>query len=88
VPRNKDIQEVIQADEGESLIIHRVLDAFPKQEDEWLCTNIVSTRCTSHWKIYIVIINSGSYENVVALTTVEKLKLLTKDHIFRTSLLG
>ncbi|XP_056694837.1 uncharacterized protein [Spinacia oleracea] len=73
-------QEVLHADKGESLVIRRILNAAPIEEDEWLRHNIFHTRCTSHGKICNVIIDSGSCENVVAATMVEKLKLPTKDH--------
>jgi hypothetical protein len=45
-----------------------------------LRNNIFHTRCTSHGKVYNVIIDGGSCENVVAVTMVEKLKLKTEDH--------
>ncbi|XP_021758696.1 uncharacterized protein LOC110723661 [Chenopodium quinoa] len=73
-------EEVLHADEGKSLVIRRILNAAPVKEDEWLRNNIFQTQCTSHGKICDVIIDSGSCENVIAATMVEKLKLPTKDH--------
>ena len=58
--KNEDIEEFIQADEGESLIIRRVLNASPVRKDEWLRKNIFHNRCSSHEKIYDVIIDRGS----------------------------
>ncbi|XP_021737357.1 uncharacterized protein LOC110703884 [Chenopodium quinoa] len=75
-------EEVLHADEGESLVIRRTLNAAPVKEDEWLRNNIFHTRCTSHGKICDVIIDSVSCENVIAATMVEKLKLPTKDHLY------
>uniref|UniRef100_A0A2N9EJL2 Integrase catalytic domain-containing protein n=1 Tax=Fagus sylvatica TaxID=28930 RepID=A0A2N9EJL2_FAGSY len=43
-------------------------------------TSNTSRRCTSHGKVCNVIIDGGSYENVVVATMVEKLKLKNEDH--------
>jgi hypothetical protein len=49
-------------------------------EDEWLRNNIFHTKCIYHGKVYSVIIDGGSCENVVVATMLEKLKLKTEDH--------
>lgn len=48
--------------------------------ESWLRHNIFYTRCTSQGKVYNVIIDNGSYENVVANYMVEKLKLPIETH--------
>lgn len=49
-------EEVIYADQGESLIAQRSLKVA-YVEDEWLQHNIFHTRCTSHGKVCDVIID-------------------------------
>ena len=72
-------KEVVFADQGEALVIQGSLKvAYAK--DEWLGNNIFHTRCTSHGKVFNVIIDEGSCENVVAATMVEKMKLETENH--------
>ena len=72
-------EEVVFAIQGEVLVLQRSLKvAYTK--DEWLWNNIFHTRCTSHGKVFDVIIDGGSCENVVAATMVEKLKLKTENH--------
>ena len=72
-------EEITYADRGETLVVQRSLKVT-YVEDEWLRNNIFHTRCTSHGKVCIVIIDGGSCENVVAATMVEKPKLKTEDH--------
>ena len=50
------------------------------EEDNWLQNDIFHTMCTSHGKVCNVIIDGGSYENVIATTMVEKLNLKMVDH--------
>ena len=49
-------------------------------DKSWLRHNIFHTKCTSRGKVYILIIDGGSCENVVSTTMVEKLGLKTEDH--------
>jgi hypothetical protein len=72
-------EEITYAVRGEAIVVQRSLKAT-FVEDEWLRNNIFHTRCISHGKVYNVIIDGGSCENVVAATMVEKLKLKTEDH--------
>jgi hypothetical protein len=72
-------EELVVADQGESLIIRRSLHASTK-EAHWLRNNIFHTRCTVAGKVCDVIIDSGSCENVVSNYMVDKLKLPTESH--------
>lgn len=49
-------------------------------QDSWLRTNIFRTRCTSKGKVCQVIIDSGSFENMVSKEMVDKLKLKCDTH--------
>ncbi|XP_073107884.1 uncharacterized protein [Elaeis guineensis] len=74
-------EEEVPADDGESLMIRRALNAAMMTEDEsWPRHNIFHTRCTTKGKVCKVIIDGGSYENIIANYMVEKLKLPTKAH--------
>ncbi|XP_022899409.1 uncharacterized protein LOC111412720 [Olea europaea var. sylvestris] len=73
-------EEVIYADHGESLVVYRSLSAAHVEDDDWFRNNIFHTKCTSHGKVCDVIVDGGSYENVIATSMVEKLKLKTEDH--------
>ena len=68
-------EEITYAVREEAIMVQRSLKVT-FMEDEWLRNNIFHTRCTSHGKVYNVIIDGGSCENVVAATMVEKLKKL------------
>lgn len=65
---------------GEVLVIRRALNSSPVKDEVWLCNNIFHTRCTSQGKVCDVIIDSGSCENVVSNTMVQKLPLKTEKH--------
>ena len=74
-------EEVTYADHGMSLIIQRNLSVAREEEDEdWLRKNVFHTKCTSHGKVCVVIIDSGSFENVVSTVMVDKLGLKTVQH--------
>ena len=78
----KDVEdgEVTYADDGNSLVIQKSLSIVCEDGEDWLRKNIFHTRCTCHGKICNVIIDSGSFENVVATEMVKKLKLKTEQH--------
>nr|GEY34704.1 hypothetical protein [Tanacetum cinerariifolium] len=69
----------VYADQGE-LLLFRNLSAQRKSKDDWLRHNIFYTRCTSHGKVCDIIIDGGSFENVLSLNMVKKLQLKTEDH--------
>ncbi|GAV79154.1 hypothetical protein CFOL_v3_22619 [Cephalotus follicularis] len=72
--------EIIYADQGESLVLRRILNVAVSDKDQWLRNNIFHTKCTSKGKTCNVIIDGGSCENVVSETMVEKLGLKTEMH--------
>ncbi|GJR56225.1 RNA-directed DNA polymerase [Tanacetum coccineum] len=75
--------ELVYPDRGEALVIQRVLNvAVSKSVDDnsWLRNNIFRTKCTFKGKIYDMIIDGGSCENVVSTYMVEKLGMKTEDH--------
>ena len=60
----------------------RVLDMHVKVDDlENQMENIFHTRCHAHNKICNLIINCGSYTNVVSIELVRKLNLHTTKHL-------
>lgn len=67
-------------DVGHNLVIRRLLNASPCQEEEWLISNIFQTGCTSYGRVFNVIIDSGSCTNVVSEEMVSKLGLKTEPH--------
>ncbi|KAH9667837.1 Endonuclease [Citrus sinensis] len=79
----KDVEdgEVTYVDNGNSLVIQKSLSIVCEDGEDWLRKNIFHTRCTCHGKICNVIIDSGSFENVVATKMVKKLKLKTEQHL-------
>jgi hypothetical protein len=75
-----DEEDVIYGDTGEMLVVRRVLNSSPVQDDVWLRNNIFHTRCSSHGKVCDVIIDSESCENVISEIMVQKLPLKTEKH--------
>jgi hypothetical protein len=75
-----DEENVTYGDIGELLVIRRALNSNLINDEVWLRNNIFHTRCTSHDKVYDVIIDSGSCENAVTETMVQKLPLKTEKH--------
>ena len=52
----------------------------PKKEEDLQRHNIFKTRCTVSQRVCDLIIDSGSSENIVSKTMVDKLKLSTQPH--------
>ena len=73
---HEDDQEefVENADEGEMLVIRRVLSNQRVIKDEQR-ENIFHSRCTVQGKVCSLIIDGGSCANVVSLSMIEKLDL-------------
>ncbi len=67
-------------DEGEALVIRRLLRVEMSQEEDWLRESIFQTRCTSYGKVCNVTIDSGSCTNVVSEEMVMKLAMKTEPH--------
>nr|GEY06676.1 hypothetical protein [Tanacetum cinerariifolium] len=75
--------EVVYPDRGEILVTRRLLNIAVLDQDNdttWFQTNIFRTQCTTKGKICTVIIDGGSYENMVSTTMVEKLGLPIHNH--------
>ncbi|GJT19597.1 RNA-directed DNA polymerase [Tanacetum coccineum] len=80
---NEDASVTLYPDQGEALIVRRVLTSVvtpPDNDTTWLRHNIFRTQCTSKGRVCTVIIDGGSCENMVAKTMVDKLGLPTTDH--------
>ncbi|KAL3507467.1 hypothetical protein ACH5RR_032849 [Cinchona calisaya] len=76
IDENETEQEkVIYGDEGEALVVQCILKTAHVELDKWTRHNIFHTRCISYDKMCIVILDSGSCENVVPTIIVEKLQL-------------
>ncbi|PKU87302.1 RNA-directed DNA polymerase [Dendrobium catenatum] len=76
----QETEQIIPADEGELLVIRRLLNTQYEPKRQWLRHNIFRTRCTVHGKVCNLIIDSGSCENVVSSLMIEKLQLATQPH--------
>nr|GEX01271.1 reverse transcriptase domain-containing protein [Tanacetum cinerariifolium] len=76
--------ELVYPERREALVIQRVLNvAVSKSVDDslWLCNNIFRTKCTSKEKNCDMIIDGGSYENVIYTYMVKKLGMKIEDHL-------
>ncbi|OMO69839.1 reverse transcriptase [Corchorus capsularis] len=69
---------LVHADQGESLVVQKVLHITQTSPGEdWKRKNVFHTRCTCQGKICMVIIDSGSFENLASMEMVQKLGLKT-----------
>ena len=64
--------------EGEMLVLRCALSDLKSKEEQQ--ENIFHSQCTVHGKVYSMIIDGGSYANVVSLSIVEKLNLHPSGH--------
>uniref|UniRef100_A0A2N9HAC1 RNA-directed DNA polymerase n=1 Tax=Fagus sylvatica TaxID=28930 RepID=A0A2N9HAC1_FAGSY len=72
-------EEFCDADfDAESLVIRRVMTV--QEDNQWLRHNIFRTYCVSHGKKCVLMIDSGSCENMVSKVMVDKLKLSCDRH--------
>ena len=77
----KDEEKVAYGDIRLSIVVQRNLKvSCVVDDDNWIRKNVFHTKCTSHRRLCMVIIDSGSFENVVSLKMVQKLKLETIPH--------
>ncbi|GKD18364.1 hypothetical protein Tco_1207522 [Tanacetum coccineum] len=77
---DKPGDELVYPDRREALVIQRVLNvAVSKSVDDnsWLRNNVFRSKCTFKGKIYDMIIDGGSCENVVSTYMVKKLGMKT-----------
>nr|GFB73183.1 hypothetical protein [Tanacetum cinerariifolium] len=75
--------EILHPDQGESLVIQRVLSVTPSKsidDDSWRRNNIFCTKYNSKYNVCNMINDGGSCENAVSTYMVEKLALKTMDH--------
>ena len=63
-----DKDELTMPDHGTSLVVQMSLKigAAPSEEN-WLQSNVFHAKCTSMDRVFLVIIDSGSFENCVSL---------------------
>ena len=62
----EDEDEFIMSDHETFLVAQRSLKmGSTGSEEDWLRSNVFHTKCTSKGKVYLVIIDSGSFENCV-----------------------
>jgi len=69
-------EEVAGADEGKMLVLQRALSTQKSEKDEQR-ENIFHSRYTKQDKVCSSVIDGGSCANVVSLSMIEKLNLLT-----------
>nr|GFB47885.1 reverse transcriptase domain-containing protein [Tanacetum cinerariifolium] len=80
---DKPGDELVYPDRREALVIERVLNMDVSKsvdDNSWLRNNSFRTKCTFKGKIYDMIIDGGSCENVVSTYMVEQLGMKTEDH--------
>ncbi|PKI60192.1 hypothetical protein CRG98_019380 [Punica granatum] len=70
----QDVGVYDEDDYSQALVIRKLMLA-PKQEDESQRNKLFQTRCLIKSRTFIVIIDSGSQENIIGKAMVEKLKL-------------
>ena len=74
-------KKVTYVDQGLSIVVqHNLKLACEKSEEDWLQTNVFHTWCTTKGRTYLVIIDSGSFKNVVSEEMVQKFALKTIPH--------
>jgi len=78
-PEEEEEDVIVEADEGEMLMLRRVLNNYQSENTEQR-ENIFHSRCTVQEKICSIIIDGGSCANVVSVSMIEKLGLPTSNH--------
>ncbi|KAL8120842.1 hypothetical protein AgCh_017860 [Apium graveolens] len=78
---NEDDNDVLYGNGHETLVVRKsLLTPKGEAEDDWQRKSIFYTTCTITDKVYKMIIDSGSYKNVVFKEAVKKLQLKTEQH--------
>ncbi|GJR09797.1 putative nucleotidyltransferase, ribonuclease H [Tanacetum coccineum] len=72
-------EDITYGETCELLVIRRALPVESNRDEAWLRNNIFHTRCTSNGKVCDVIIDSGSCENVVSKSMVDRRCLVNFD---------
>ncbi|GJX88764.1 putative reverse transcriptase domain, zinc finger, CCHC-type, aspartic peptidase domain protein [Tanacetum coccineum] len=78
--QHSDQAEITYVDCEEALVVRRSLSMVTEDNESWLRYNIFHTKCTCLGKVFNVIIDGGSCENVISSIMVDKLGLKTKEH--------
>ena len=74
-------EKTLYAKHGLSIVVQRNLKVtYEESNEDWLRKNVFHIRCTFQGRVCLVIINSGSFENVVFNEMVQKLGLKTIPH--------
>ena len=80
MPSLEDADDEEYAVQGELMVARRALSVQAKEDDEVQRENIFYTRCHVQNRVCSVIIDGGSFTNVVSTTLVEKLGMPTSKH--------
>ncbi|KAI3709992.1 hypothetical protein L2E82_39765 [Cichorium intybus] len=73
-------EEIVEGDEGLSLVVRRICLTPRAPEEDWLRNNIFQSTCTILGKVCRLVIDSGSCENIVSEEAVQKLNIRTERH--------
>jgi len=77
--QEEDSEEIVEeADKAEMLVVRRALSGLKTKEEQR--ENIFHSRCTAQGKACSLIIEGGSYANIISLSMVEKLNLHASAH--------
>ena len=78
-PEQEEEEITVERDEGEILVLRRVLNSQHNENMEHR-ENIFHSRCIVQGKVCSMIIDGGSCANVVSVSMIEKLGLQTSVH--------
>jgi len=81
-----DVPILVTLDAGELLLIKRSLYVTKAPYEKSRRERFFNSRCTIEGKVCSLIIDGGSYTNVVSKTLIDKLQILTKEHPTPSSL--
>lgn len=79
-PDEEEEMVEFEEDEYELTCVVRKLMLTPRQEEDSQRNKLFRTRCVINSKPFILIIDSGSQENIIGKSVVEKLKLSVEKH--------
>ena len=77
-PDGRD-EEEYESDEREAFVLRRMM-LTPKCDEQTQCHQLFRTRCTVLGKIFGLIIDSGSCENIIGREVVKRLNLPVEKH--------
>ena len=73
-------ERVVEADEGELLVLRRALNGNKGTHHKEPCKDIFYTRCTINDRVCSLLVDGGSCTNVASTTLVTKLNLKAESH--------